>query len=185
MLLQQSGGTNDQVPQAMMQSALDIDSPGFDPASGAGLVQITPFTPSGGGGGGGGGGRASDDAFESNDTSERAANLGIMVPGSVTLGSLTLINHVNGLPDYDWYRATAATTGVFTVSMNYNSTGDLHMRLYTVDANNTLVPLGLSTATGLSKQIITALIPQGMPILIWVYGFNFAQGAYDLTLSMT
>jgi hypothetical protein len=56
LLFQQSGGTNDQILQNMLQTALDIDTPGTDPASGAGLIQLKPFTPGGGGGGGGGGG---------------------------------------------------------------------------------------------------------------------------------
>jgi hypothetical protein len=183
--LEQSKGTNGQVLQNMEQTALDIDAPGWDPGSGFGLVQAKAFTPSGGGGGGGGGGTTGDDRFEPDDTSDKAANLGVLIPGTQTINDLTIINHADGLPDYDWYRYTAGATGILTVSMNYNSTGDLDLRVYTVDANNTLIPLGLSATTGQSKQSVSTVIGGGMPILIWVYGFNFAQGAYDLNVTLS
>jgi hypothetical protein len=107
-----------------------------------------------------------------------------MPAATVNVGGLTIINHLNGLPDYDWYRLTAGATGVFTASMNYNSTGDLDLRVYTVDNNNTLILLGSSATTGQSKQSVSVVVPAGAPILIWVYGFNFSQGAYDLTFTL-
>ncbi len=171
----------------MEKTALDIDAPGWDPGSGAGVVQLTPFTPSGGGGGGGGGsgGTTGDDRFEFNDTSDQATNLGVLTTGTQTTNDLTIINHANGLPDYDWYRYTAGATGTLTVSINYNSAGDLDLKVYTVDANNTLIPIGASVTTGQSKQTVTTVIGGGMPILIWVYGYDFAQGSYDLNTTLS
>ena len=184
--MQQSGGTNVQVLQNMVQTALDIDAPGSDAGSGAGVVQLHPFTPSGGGGGGGGGGGTTgDDRFESNETSDRATNLGVLASGTQSQAGLTIINHANGLPDYDWYRYTAGSTGTLTVSIKYQSAGDLDLRVFTVDANNTLIPLGSGLSSGQSQQTVTAAIGGGMPILIWVFGFDFAQGSYDLNVSLS
>jgi hypothetical protein len=109
----------------------------------------------------------------------------VLATGTTPLTDLTIINHANGLPDYDWYHFTAGATGTLTVSMIYQSAGDLDLRVYTVDSNNTLILLGSGLSTGQSKQSVTTVIGGGMPILIWVYGFDFAQGSYDLTTSLS
>jgi hypothetical protein len=69
--------------------------------------------------------------------------------------------------------------------MNYQSAGNLDLRVYTVDANNTLILLGSGLTTGQSLQSVSTVIGGGMPILIWVYGFDFAQGSYDLNVTLS
>ena len=60
-----------------------------------------------------------------------------------------------------------------------------YSRLMGRDENGTLVQLGASTLTGgVSTQSTTISVSAGETILLWVYGFNFAQGLYDLNLGM-
>ena len=57
--------------------------------------------------------------------------------------------------------------------------------MFTVNSANTLVPLGESETTGQNQQSVTTAVLANEPILIWVYGYNFAQGYYSLTFQLS
>ena len=126
-MLSQSGGTAAQVLQEMEKTAIDIDTPGWDPLAGNGLVQATAFTPTGGGGGGGGPPTfpPPQDRFEAGSvngnyqTSDKALNLGTLQTGTQALMDLTIANLPDGLPDYNWFRITPTTSGTLSVTMPY------------------------------------------------------------------
>ncbi len=53
-------------------------------------------------------------------------------------------------------------------------------------ANGTLTLVASSTQTGgVGTQLASAAITPGTPIYVWVFGFNFALGTYDLAISFT
>src|SRR5262249_35129437 len=127
------------------------------------------------------------DVFELNDTSDKARNLGFF-SGSATFTKLTIAAHPDLFPDYDWYSVVATTSGTFTGTIGYipNGGGDLNMRVFTVDANNTLIQLGASLAQDTNTQTVSVsgVLP-GMRLLVWVYGFNFAEATYQMNLSLS
>ena len=159
----------------------NTDKPNFDIATAQVVVS------SGGGGGGGGGAPIlNPDVFELDDTSDRPANLGIF-SGTQTFKNLSIVAHANLLPDYDWYSFVAGKTGPLTTTIAYipSGSGDLGLRVYTVDANNTLIQLGASQVLHTTFQQVTiGAVPEGTRILVWVYGFNFAQAAYEMNLTL-
>jgi len=127
-----------------------------------------------------------DDRFEPNDTSDRATFLGVLA-GTQTFTNLTIDRHANGLFDYDWYRWTAGTTGTFTVDVaNIQANGgDLNVRVYTLNAQNTLIQLGSSRKLGgVRSQSVKVQVNAGEPLLVWVYGYNHALGSYDLGVNL-
>jgi hypothetical protein len=125
------------------------------------------------------------DAFELNDTSDKPTNFGFFA-GNTTIKNLTIAGHADLLPDYDWYSFVTASTGTFAATITYmpNGGGDLNMRVFTVDANNTLIQLGASLAQGTNMQSVRVDVPAGVRLLVWVYGFNFAEGSYEMNLSL-
>jgi hypothetical protein len=158
------------------------DKPNFDIATALVLVG------SGGGGGGGGGGGAglAADIYELNDTSDRATFFGVYA-GDTTVKSLSIAAHASLLPDYDWYSFVAGAAGTFTATIAYvpSGAGDLNMRIFTVDANNTLIQLGASLNLRTTFQQVSIVgVPVGMRVFVWVYGFNFAQASYEMNLKM-
>jgi hypothetical protein len=151
---------------------------------------ITVTGPGGGGGSGGGGGggfvQLPDDRFEPNDTSDRPTNFGVLMGQQAETG-LTISLHPNGLFDNDWYRWTAGAPGTFDVKINYQSPtgGDLNMRVYTLDSLHRLVQIASSRQRGVTSQEVSVRVLQGEPLFVWVYGFNHAQGNYDLTATLS
>ena len=105
----------------------------------------------------------------------------------MTVASQAIARHANGLFDYDWYRFTAGASGTLTVNLNISqmlSGSDLHVRVYTL-VNGALVELGSSRRTGgVSSQSVSVSVAAGQQLFVSVYGFNFAQGAYDLELNL-
>jgi hypothetical protein len=164
------------VVQHLQQTAVDLGSPGF---TGAGLIQLAPLTV-----------HFAGDSFESNDTSDKATNFGILAKGGTfDLESLTIAKHADGLPDYDWYRWTAAEAGTVSVKETVTRGGDLELHLFTL-AGNTLVELGSSTAAGLHTRTLGAVVSAGQVILVEVKGRNSApgvmdQGSYALDVELT
>lgn len=185
---QNPGASVSQIMEHLKRTARDVGAPGVDPYTGNGLVQAAVLT----GGGTGGPGTPPTtpplpaDRFESNDTSDVATALGNLAAGSTSLTGLTIGRKPNGLPDYDWYRATPTAGGVFTARLSYNSPegGDLHVRIFTRTAAGTLLELGSSRGTGVTSQSVSVIVAAGTPIFVWVYGFNSVQGNYDLTLDL-
>ncbi|HXG10608.1 MAG TPA: S8 family serine peptidase [Gemmataceae bacterium] len=159
-----------QITQHLMQTALDIGAPGVDPLTGAGMVQTValPFTclpPTG-------------DAFEPNDTSDRAAVMGVL-SGTQTLQNLSIRNHPNGLPDYDWFRWTAGTSGAVTVTVTEGiPLSDLELFLFTLQGN-TLVLLASNTTPNANTRSVSATVAAGQVLLVEVKGRNSSLGVMD------
>jgi hypothetical protein len=127
-----------------------------------------------------------NDAFETNDTSETATNFGVLV-GSQVLTPLSINLHtVLTTPTYDqdWYRWTAGISGTFTATLSniQANGGDIHERVFQLMPDNSLQQLGSSTLVGgVSTQTVSVPVQAGAQIFVWVYGYNFALGTYDMT----
>lgn len=137
-------------------------------------------------GGGGGFVNPGADVFEQNNTSDRASFLGTLETGDAQDFSDLSINIQDGLIDRDWYRWTIGSSGTFNVNLSsINSAGDLHVRVYR-RVGNVLVEIASSTQTGsVDSQAAAAGVSAGDEIYVWVFGFNFATGSYDLQVSLT
>lgn len=135
---------------------------------------------------GGGGGNRIGLENPRNETDDTATNLGTVTTAAPMSSLQAIIPHPDGQRDFDWFSVAMQRTGRLTVSLdNIISNGDIHFRLYRV-VNNTLIELGQSTLLGrVRTQRTTIDVNGGERILIWVYGFNFAQGDYDLNLTLT
>ena len=109
-----------------------------------------------------------------------------MGTGTLVGTGLTIFDHSNGLADTDWYSLFAAVSGRLTIAITYtiSSGTDLHLRAFTLDANGMLVQLGASMVANTNNQIVAFNVTAGMPIYIWVYGFNHSQGTYNLALNL-
>jgi hypothetical protein len=155
-----------------------------------GFAASAATTGSGPGAGGGGFGGSTnglaDDRFERNDTSDQATNLGAFGPATVNYTGLTINLHTDGTDDQDWYQITTTQAGTLSVSVNHiASGGDLWLRLFKVNSNGTLLEIGNSTLTGgVTTQLASVTVNAGDQIDIWVFGFNFALGFYDLGMSL-
>jgi hypothetical protein len=148
-----------------------------NPASGSGLVQLAAIVPSESQ-------TLFQDPFEPNDSSDRATNFGTLAAGTQNFVGLTIANHANGLPDYDWCRWTIGQSGTFRATISYSITGgDLQLRVYGL-MDGQLVQLGSSLNTGVTTQSVAVAVGGGEPVFVWVYGFNGAQGEYSLQVSL-
>jgi hypothetical protein len=129
-----------------------------------------------------------DDQFEPNDDSLHPADLGAIGLGQeLKFTGLTInIHPATGSPDVDWYRVTSSQSGTLTADIKYvpNPTGDLHIRLMALDPTGQLVELGSSRLLNVREQKVAIPVQAGQKILIWIYGFNNAQGTYDMTLDL-
>ncbi len=128
-----------------------------------------------------------DDAFEPNDTSDAASQMGGLMAGTTAVNNLTINYHANGAPDYDWFRWTLTQAGTVTATETTTAagapTGNLDLHLFMLQGN-TLVDLGDSTAPGLVHSVSAAL-PAGAQVLVEVKGHEtrfgiMDQGAYNL-----
>jgi hypothetical protein len=129
-----------------------------------------------------------DDQFEFNETSDTAAQMGLLT-GTHTFAGLTLNIHANGLPDYDWYRWTSSGFGTLTVSITNVQTmcSDVLLRVYQRQSDGTLTQIASSLILtgGANNQIATALVSGGEDIYVNVSSFNHALARYDMTVSLT
>jgi hypothetical protein len=100
-----------------------------------------------------------------------------------------------GLPDYDWFEFFPDSAGRFIATISYQprTTGDLYMNLYTEADDGSLTLLNQSTNTAFPDPRYPGLFFQGVsttqvqankPLLVEVYGFNGAQGIYDMQVSL-
>jgi hypothetical protein len=136
---------------------------------------------------GGGGVNPGPDRFEPNDTSDVATDFGVL-SGSEAFPNLSIDRHANGLFDQDWYKWNMSAGGTFTVSLTNISAGggDIHVRVLRLNADNTLTELGNSTRVGgFSSQQVSVGVNAGDEIYVWVYGFNFALGTYDMAVRLS
>ena len=83
---------------------------------------------------------------------------------------------------------TSGSTGTITVTVSNIVTnrlgGDLHFRMYKIQSGR-LIEIGNGTGIGgLGTQSASAAVSAGDQILVWVYGFNYVQGAYVLGASI-
>lgn len=180
-------GNDPRVITALLeQTALDLSTPGWDAATGFGLVQLVPGV--GPGPGALPPSQLPDDQFERNDTSDQAIGLGALA-GVDNFTNLTINVHPDdGLPDYDWYRLRTAFAGPVTVSITIRpERGDLELHLFTLGANNQLIELTNSTDPGAKTRTVRATFDAGQVVLVEVKGHNaiyhqFGTGTYDLNI---
>lgn len=165
LLMQQAPtATNMDIVQHLSDTALDLLTPGFDDLTGAGLVQLTPLTitPLG------------SDPFDPNQTSDVAANLGVIGTSRLSFSNLTIADQL-GLPNYDWFTYKAAVNGAINVTMD-NRTLELH--LFTYDG------------TYLTEVANGTAVSAGQAVYVEVKGHNTApgvitQGTYKLTVGLS
>jgi hypothetical protein len=185
LLQQDAAATPEVLLDHFLHSALHLAAALPDGLTGAGLIQVTPIAaPPDGGGGGGGAGALSQVLLDLGQTSDQATDLGTLAPGGHTYSGLGLMQRPNGLPAYNWARWTMGQSGTLTVSINYQSSGDLHLRVYTLDGQGTLAQLGSSRARGTNTQSVAIPVGKDEPILVWVYGFNHAVGNYTMEVDL-
>jgi hypothetical protein len=131
-----------------------------------------------------------NDAFEPNDTSETATQFGVLV-GAESFAPLSInIHTVNGHPvfDQDWYTWTAGITGTFTSTLSniQANGGDINERLFVQLPNGSLELLNSSTLLGgVPTQTASINVQAGQHIYVWVYGYDFALGTYDLSVNLS
>lgn len=176
-----SAGPNEVLPH-LRATARDIAAPGLDPLTGSGLVQLRPgisCPPP----------PVTADAFEPNDSSDQARDFGFLA-GMQSYTDLSIADHPDGLPDYDWFRWTAGDSGTFTVTIDIRpGSGDLELHLFTLDGP-TLTELGSSISPGAFTRTLTTTVTTGQVILVEVKGRNSAlgvldQGFYELTVDLS
>jgi hypothetical protein len=167
LLMQEAPGVDPfTIDQHLRDTALDLLTPGFDASTGFGLIQLSPLN-------------IPADRFDPNQTSDIAADLGSI--GSVPLveNNLTIGNLPNGLPNYDWYKFSAANDGAVTVVMN-NARLELH--LFALDSNGDLNPISNGSFVSAGTEVYVEV--KGAPLGYGPKGEKFTQGFYDLTLSV-
>jgi hypothetical protein len=166
------------------QYALNITVPSLPPP-GSGGGGGSGGGSSGGAGGAAGGGLA-DDAFESNNNSDRASAMGTLT-GSASYTDLTINRFADGTNDQDFYRWTMGTSGTFSVQLsNISSSGDLHFRAYKVNADTTLSEIASGTRIGhFTSQSGGAAVSANEDVIVYVFGFNFADGSYDMAVGLS
>jgi hypothetical protein len=101
---------------------------------------------------------------------------------------LSINLHANGAYDQDWYKWSMSAAGTFNVNLTNIQAGggDLHVRVFGWNSNGTLAELGNSTLVGgAAIQGTSVAVGAGQQIYVWVYGFNFAVGSYNMTVSLT
>jgi hypothetical protein len=158
------------------------DSPNFD----IGSSTITGLTTGGGGGGGGG---AISSIPGDHDTSDAAAQLGVL-SGAKSYPNLSLASDGDGLPDYLWARWTAGLNGTFTATVSpAASAGALEVHLFTVKASGALEELQHTDQVVQGTMTVSARMATGEPILVEVKGKEislgvFGQGAFQLDVNM-
>jgi hypothetical protein len=123
--------------------------------------------------------------YAPNFTSDTAFNFGALTgtQSYPTLGITT----VGGVHEDDYFRWTMSSGGTFTATItNITSNGDLWVKIYQVNANNTLTLIGQATGLGhLTTQSAAAQVTAGESVIVNVVGFNFAVGTYDMAESLT
>src|SRR5262249_16674355 len=105
-----------------------------------------------------------EDQFEPNDSSTQPTQLAILTR-TETFYNLPINTHANGLPDNDWYGIRVGQDGTFAATINYTplTTGDLNMRLFTVNSQGLLIQLGSSLTLGTTTQSISEAVINGEP----------------------
>ncbi len=191
LLMQQApGATPAEVTAYLEQNALAINDPGF---AGAGLIQLNgplavptpptpptppPVTP------------VIPVQIQPNQTSDTAEDLGTLTVGTpVSISGEDITRLPDGRNDYNWFRFTPATAGLFSATETTSVGGNLELHLFTL-VGNTLVQLANVVTPGVSAQTLSLAVGAGQPILVEIKGENSSfglqdAGVYQLDVSLT
>ncbi|MCI0456209.1 MAG: SBBP repeat-containing protein [Gemmataceae bacterium] len=125
------------------------------------------------------------DQFEANNTSDVPTNLGAVV-GTQPFTGMSIARTAANRFDQDWYSFTMPTGGVFNVTLPIIvAGGDIHVRVFRLNPNSTLTELGNSTLINSSTQSVSVGVAAGQTLFVWIFGFNSAEGFYNMTVSLT
>jgi hypothetical protein len=130
------------------------------------------------------------DRFEFNETSASATQMGAMVLGRNLMEALSIQDHLDGLPDYDWYQWTTSSAGTVTASVHLgNTAGPLEVHLFTIDSNGSLIQLSEDQTPIGGFLTVSANVAANEPILVEVKGLEVApgvwgQGRYSLDVTL-
>ena len=108
--------------------------------------------------------------------------------GLLSFPGLTIDRHANGLFDQDWYRWQMGSGSAFHAVLTgiQAGGGDIHIRVFRRNGNNTLSEIGSSIQTGgFPSQGVTVAVSPGQEVYVWVFGFNYATGTYNLSVNLT
>jgi hypothetical protein len=143
--------------------------------TGSGSTGGTPFVP------------RPTDRFDPNENSAEAFFFGDLSAGTQTISNLLISRLPNGQIDNNWWRWQAGQSGTFTIQINYQpyTSGDLNLRLFTLNSQNDLVQVGSSQATGVTGQKVSVTVTAGESLYAWVYGFDHAEAAYQMAITLT
>jgi Subtilase family/Domain of unknown function (DUF4214) len=172
------GLTPAQILQELESNTLATNGGGDTPSGGHGTIQMIPihaFTGPGGPTGNAPWGQ----------TSNTAANLGVLT-GTEAFTGLAIKNQPDGLPGNQWVEWTAGQSGIFSAQLLYMIAGggDLNFRLFTLDPSTNLVQLAGATALGVTSQNLSASVTAGETLLLWIYGYDQAQGNFSLNVTL-
>jgi hypothetical protein len=173
LLLQRYGKTSpSQLLQYMEQTATPVDGTVPNQFAGSGLVQLVAQS-----------GITGGLPFVGGQTSNTATQMGILTGTQNFSGTISRLP--NDLPSNQWGEWTAGASGTFSATINYGLiNGDLNMRLYTLDAAGDLILLASATNLSALSQHLSAPVTAGEPLLLWIYGYNHAQGSFGLSVSI-
>ena len=104
--------------------------------------------------------------------------------------TVNLIDETPGDSTFGQVVGTAMTgpTGHFTVNLtNINAFGgDIHVRVYVLTATGTLRQTASSTTLGgVAAQTAVAGVAANQRIYVWVFGYDFAVGSYDMAITLS
>lgn len=137
-------------------------------------------------------GSGPEDSFEPNDTSERAADMGIL-SGTESFTDLTITRHASGFFDQDWYRYEISRSGTLAVNLSNilirssrSSPGAIHVKAMQLVLAGVpvLERIASSETIGTATQQFTVGVTAGQIIYLWVYGYDFSIGEYDMTVAL-
>ena len=180
------GITANEILMQLETGTLPAPNPGYNPTGGNGFIQVLPITggltgPTGTTGPTGG---APTGNAPWGQTSNTAANLGGLT-GTQSFSDMAIKNQPDGLPGNQWAEWTADQSGTFSAQLQYSiAGGDLNFRLYELDSAGDLIQLASGTSLGATSQSLTAPVTSGETVLLWIYGYNHAQGNFTLNVGI-
>ena len=96
---------------------------------------------------------------------------------------MTITNHANGKPDYDWYFFGAGVSGTYNFSLNEGATGQLEIHLFRSNSDGTLTELAVSnsgTSQAFSIGEVVYVEVKGASTGVGTMG----TGAYTLSITV-
>lgn len=114
LLEQQPAAMAIDIRDHIIATVRDIENPGFDPVSGFGFIQLERLD-------------VNTAAFEPNETSDKAREMGTVSGTEVLLAGLEIRRPGSfGFPDYDWFKFSAGRSGIVRVEQS-NPRLELHV----------------------------------------------------------